>query len=319
MSPLVTVIMPAYERPEMITVAIGSALRQTMTDFVLAIGDNSTSDAVELAVAKFDDPRIVYKRNRPASDAQTNWVDLAKSAGTPYLASLHDDDVWEPDFLEKMMIILERNPEVALAFCDYWIIDSDGEKLPEFTDKVTAWHHRDQLIEGTFDYDLEQGIRLATVWNAPQPAYAAVMRTEAVQATEFREDLAPLYDIWLSYQFALKGRGIHYIPERLTQYRVHSQSLSSRSFAVAEDAFFNHVIDSHAELGVSTEIKEHWADIRWGRATKAMLEESGKELSKEEFAQAFSGLHGKKKIAAWLGAHSEMVWNGIRWMKRKAA
>ena len=115
---------------------------------------------------------------------------------------------------------------------------------------------------------------------------------------------------------AIDEQPMYYISDRLTRYRVHNQSLTSNSFALAEDRVFNHVINSHPDLDVALELEDRWADLRWGRATKLMFEEEGRSFSQEEFAQAVSGLHGRRKLAAWLGANSSLVWNGMRWIKQ---
>ena len=316
MSPQVTALMPAYERPKMMAEALLSALSQTYDALTILIGDNSDSDDIEHLVKSFDDPRVKYFRNSPAVSPQENWVNLANMAKTPYIASLHDDDVWEPDFLARTVQAMKENPGTKMVFTDYSIIDSDSTLLNAFTDKVYAWHYRDTLKEGPLNLDIEAGIRLAVVWNCPQPAYAALLDTKYVQSVDFLPEMAPLYDIWLSYQMAIDEQPMYYISDRLTRYRVHNQSLTSNSFALAEDRVFNHVINSHPDLDVALELEDRWADLRWGRATKLMFEEEGRSFSQEEFAQAVSGLHGRRKLAAWLGANSSLVWNGMRWIKQ---
>lgn len=311
----VSVLMPTYERTEYLAEAIDSALSQQYSDLVLLIGDNSETDAVEDLVRTYDDPRISYRRNRPALGPQQNWVGLAKRATTPLVASLHDDDVWEPDFLAEVVPVMLADPSIGMVFTDYWIIDPNGEIDPERTDTERRRNRRDRLDRGICNNDLEQGLRLVAAWNAPQPAYAAVLRTELVQQCDFTDEISPLYDIWLSYQMVCQGKRLFFEPRRLTRYRVHGSSMTSSGFAKAEDAVFATIINQHKDLQVAEEIAEYWADLRWGRATKMMCQEGAQEGSQSELRAASANLHGVRRLAAELGGRSNAAWQAMRLYK----
>ena len=122
----VSVIVPTYERPDLLRAALDSALAQTYDDFVILVGDNSESDVCEQLVADIADPRIRYHRNRPGLGPQGNWLDLVARADTPLVASLHDDDVWEPEFLEATVPAMLADDSIAMHFTDFWMIDDSG-------------------------------------------------------------------------------------------------------------------------------------------------------------------------------------------------
>jgi len=58
----VTIILPTYDRPDLLADSIRSALGQTFTDWVMIVGDNGGSPRNEGVVRGFDDPRIRYLR-----------------------------------------------------------------------------------------------------------------------------------------------------------------------------------------------------------------------------------------------------------------
>ena len=148
MSPLVTVILPTFERARYLREAIDSALAQTYGDFVLSVGDNSRDDTTEQAVREYDDPRITYRRHPENLGQQGNWLWLIENATTPYVASLHDDDVWMPDFLERTVPMIDGDPSVSMVFGDYELIDADGRLLVEETEAMTVQSHRDRPDPG---------------------------------------------------------------------------------------------------------------------------------------------------------------------------
>ena len=310
----VTVMVPTYERQDLIGEAIQSALVQTYTDLVVLVGDNSESDATEKLVRAIDDQRVRYHRNRPGLGAQGNWLDLAARAETPLVASLHDDDLWHPEFLETVVPPMLEDSSIGMTFTDYWMIDGGGMQLDGHTEIETSRTHRNAIPAGTIDYELEYGLRLVAVWNAPQPAYAAVLRRDELLKVDFPEDTDPLYDIWLSYDFVKRGIGLRYEPRRLTYYRVHLGAVSSRGFAKAEDAVFRRILDENKNLGpVTEEIAQYWGTLQWARGTRLMAEGSeARSESQLELRGAARGLQGRKRAVAWTAGHVAPVWHGLQ-------
>lgn len=316
MDPQVTVILPTYERATYLREAIASALAQTYGDFVLSIGDNSRTADTEAVVREFDDPRIRYHRHPQNLGQQGNWLWLIHHADTPFVASLHDDDIWEPTFLEKTMPLIVDDPSVSMVFGDYLLIDEHGSPLPVETEALSASSHRDRLPGGRLDLDLVEALRLVAVWNAPQPAYCAVLRRDAVEATEFPPETDPVYDIWLSYQIARRGESFAYVPERITRYRWHPGSSTVTGWAEPEDEIFSRIIVENPDAGeVVEEIHDYWASIRWGRAVRMMESRATREASRAEFKAAASRLAGPKRVVATMASQSNRGWDLLRMVR----
>ncbi len=314
----VTVIMPTYNRTDMIGEAIQSALDQTFDDFVLLIGDNGTNPETERIANSFGDDRIRYHRNEVNLGPQGNWIDLVRRAETPLVASLHDDDRWEPDFLETLVPQLLHEPDVDMVFCDYWLMNSDGERLEEATVRESAINRRSQLAPGRVPNDLATGLRLVMAWNAPQPAYAAVFRKDALVPVAFPAECEPLYDIWFSYNIAKRGGVFRYDARRLANYRLHGGQETSAGFAGPEDWIFAHVLEAHEadEPEACADIRERWAWLRWGRATRMMADPSQSEASRALLDELGPDLRGTRKVLARAAAGSPVAWSGLSVARR---
>lgn len=311
----VSIVIPTYERVQLLREALDSALAQTFTDVEILIGDNSDSDDTERMLAEhYHDPRIHYQHNRPGLGAIGNWLDLVRRSTAPLIGTLHDDDVWEPDYLATVAPPMLADPSIAMTFNDYWVIDEHGAIQKDYTERESARTHRDELPAGPVHYDLEQGLRLVAVWNAPQPCYAAVIRRDEILATDFPEDIHPLYDIWTSYNLVMRGCGLRYEPRRLTRYRVHSNAgTSDARFTEAEDNAFRHIVDDNAHLPVADEIRRYWSTIRWYRGVGLMGDGTpARARSQQELLAAAEALDGPKKVAALAAGRSDLVWNGLR-------
>ena len=139
-SPLVSVIMPAYNAERFIEEAINSVVNQTVEDWELIVIDDCSNDntfklAQELAIS---DKRIyVLKNDENSGVAKTRnrGIDLAMG---DFIAFLDSDDVWYPRKLEcQLQKMQEKNS--ALVYCSYAIIGVDGKKVKrDYLVPVTA-------------------------------------------------------------------------------------------------------------------------------------------------------------------------------------
>jgi glycosyltransferase involved in cell wall biosynthesis len=307
----VTILMPTYERARFITHAIESALAQTYTDFVLSIGDNSSTCDTEAIVRRYDDPRIRYRRNPYNLGAQGNWLELIRTADSPFVATLHDDDVWHADLLATLVPPLTDDPTISMAFGDFWLIDEHGARLDELSADLSARTRRDSLPCGRMQPSQDDGIRLAAVWNAPQPAICAVIRRDALLAIDFPEAIAPVYDLWTDYQLARRNAALWYTGERLSDYRWHGGSSTSAGYARSEDEIFRRVTAENPGLPVLGELQRYWCSIRWGRAVRHMRA-GCRDESQSEFLSARTDLPMVKRIVANSAGRSALAWGALR-------
>ena len=313
MGPTVTAIVPTYNRPELLGATIESALSQTYEDLVVLVGDNGGSPLNEGIVRGFDDPRVRYVRHEVSLGAQNNWLTLIAMADTPYVASLHDDDTWEPTFLEKTVPLLDQDPSVSVAFTDFWCVDDEGGHLDEHSRWLSDHSGRDRLPAGRFEGSYAEGLRMVALECAPQTAYAAVLRRQAVLDTEFPDEISPIYDLWLAYQVFRRGEGFAYVPERLTNYRVWGGSLTARGFGFGQDAVFAQIVADNARvMPVVLEIEEEWAKGRFDRARNSLDEPSERIAAQRDFRLASPHLQGREYVVAQLAGRSRIGWEAMR-------
>jgi glycosyltransferase involved in cell wall biosynthesis len=228
--PLVSVVVPTYNRTAYLETALASAVRQTYTNIEILVADDaSREDVFGAVIAKFaGDPRIKYQRNpHNLGMGMNTWQALARASGK-YVANLHDDDAWEPEFLATLVPPLEQDDSLSVAFCDHHVVDQNGTLDPAASDANTRKWRRDRLVRGT----LRPFTEAAVVWQVVPAAMAAVFRKSAIDWNDFPVEVGTYYDIWLTYQAARNGAGAFYEPRRLTRYRVHGQS-ETRSWSSA--------------------------------------------------------------------------------------
>lgn len=114
-TPVFSVIVPVYNRAELLKRTVGSVLRQEFADFELLIIDDGSTDDIRSVVDGLSDRRIRYHRqaNRGASAARNAGIDLARG---DYVAFLDSDDIFLPHHLATMLALLQDTPG-AVAYC----------------------------------------------------------------------------------------------------------------------------------------------------------------------------------------------------------
>ena len=218
--PLVSVIIPTYNRQHYLKQAIESAIGQKYQNIEIIVSDDCSPQSPQKLIDSFGDSRIRFYRNPKNLGICLNVINGFKQARGKYVASLNDDDMWNEDFLTTLVPTLEANPDLALAFSDYYIMDSEGKINEQATEEDTLRWKRDRLKEGIYQPFVEAGLVDQSVFLA----VATVMRTDVIDWDNIPPEAGPFWDLYLTYLACRSGRGAYYHPGKLTRYRVHAQS-----------------------------------------------------------------------------------------------
>ena len=126
-SPAVSIVVAAYNRSNVLRLAIASAVAQTFTDWeMLVVGDACTDDS-EQVVKGIGDPRIEWE-NLPVNlgdQSGPNNHGVARARGR-CIAFLNQDDLWFPDHLERSLAHLERSPRAGGVYSPVGFVDPAG-------------------------------------------------------------------------------------------------------------------------------------------------------------------------------------------------
>jgi glycosyltransferase involved in cell wall biosynthesis len=136
--PLVSVIIPTYNRAEFLREAIQSVLAQTYTNFELLILDNCSPDHTPEVVAEFDDARIKYLRHQCNIGGIANWIYGMHWAKGDFFSVLGDDDFYRSHFIESRVKAFECFPGVDAVFSGYELCDENGSitsESPQYSDQ----------------------------------------------------------------------------------------------------------------------------------------------------------------------------------------
>ncbi len=242
--PLVSIILPTYNRLDYLRQSLGSAVNQAYKNIEILVSDNASSQNPELIINDFADPRIKFYRQSKNVGAFANVMGTFQKAQGKYVACLLDDDLWEPNYLSQMVPVLEANPEAVLAFCDHYMMNEDGQINGSKTEECSRFYGRKTLEEGLYQPFYE----LALISQAVSPAFSAVMRRNAIDWDAIPPQVGLIWDTYLAYLYSVTEKPAYYVPARLTRCREHGGTITQQSgsrnldmkLSKAEDNIFCH-------------------------------------------------------------------------------
>lgn len=146
-NPFFSVIIPTYNRAELLGQAIQSVLDQSFKDFELIVVDDYSTDNTKEIVNSFRDNRIKYivnSHSKGVSGARNTGILMSKGE---WIAFLDSDDVWLPEKLNLLyMKIRETDNTVGLIYTGYAIYDFYNKKeVSLYLPEKEGWIQNDLL------------------------------------------------------------------------------------------------------------------------------------------------------------------------------
>ncbi|MDX2149183.1 MAG: glycosyltransferase [Bryobacteraceae bacterium] len=216
-TPLVSFVVMCYRTERYVAECIDSILGQNR-DFdweAIAVDDCSPDRTAEI-LRGYNDPRlrvIVHAKN--AGHLQTVTTCLTEARGK-YIARIDSDDRYRPGFLEAMVPILERHPEVGMAYAEAAIIDPHGAFGPN-----TDSGHGGREFKGN------ELVRLLGLNFVCAPTMIARREAWLAHLPIPKNDLA--FSDWYFTVNMARHWEFFYLPQVVADYRVHPGNLHSRT------------------------------------------------------------------------------------------
>jgi glycosyltransferase involved in cell wall biosynthesis len=147
-TPLVSVVVPLYNKAGVVAATLRSASNQSFKDFEIIVVDDGSTDGSAESVALVADPRLrlIRQANAGVSAARNTGIHAAR--GT-WIALLDADDAWEPDHLETLVSAARAN-NASFVFGNVKLESRDGG--PNISGSVPA-----HTVEDFFAFALRHG------------------------------------------------------------------------------------------------------------------------------------------------------------------
>lgn len=250
--PLVSVVIPAYNRPHTLKIAIDSVLEQNYPNIEIVICDDSSNNEVQqmLEAAYLPSyPQIKYHKNEKNLFLE-NWHKCFDLASGEYINYLMDDDVFHKEKISKMLYFFNEFENITLVTSYRQTINESGSFLPPIAATVRLYEETRVMDGKTLG-----NIALTRCLN---------MIGEPTTVLFKKADLTERFGVYRGKQYSLindmaawlsllsKGKAV-YIPEALSYFRLHASQNNNALGFKAFSEWLDITIASREEGFLETE------------------------------------------------------------------
>ncbi len=228
-SPLVSVVIPAYNSGCFLAETIQSILGQTYVPLEIIIVNDGSTDNTAIVLAKFrlhENLRVIHhSTNRGQAAARNNGIRAARG---DYIAFCDADDIWLPEKVEKQMNVFWRNEKAEIVYCDIYKFDQH-HIFPK-----TLWQEKNIT-------PVRGGSELLTniFYRNFIPGAMTVVKKDIFHKAGFYDEslrVCEEYDLWL--RMIAANIQIDFCLEPLAKYRQHPNQISRNVAAMEKGAAY---------------------------------------------------------------------------------
>ncbi len=128
-TPLVSVVIPAYNQAQFLGQAIQSVLEQSYQNFEIIVVNDASTDDTPQVVAQFNDSRLKYiahPENRGLPAARNTGM---RASQGEIIALLDSDDIFHPDKLQAHVNFLAEHPEIGVSYNARFNLNHSAESI----------------------------------------------------------------------------------------------------------------------------------------------------------------------------------------------
>jgi glycosyltransferase involved in cell wall biosynthesis len=213
--PLVTIVIPSYNRLKLLQEAVASVISQTYTNWELIIVDDGSTDGTKESIRSLNEPRI-----QVLSLAHCGNIAVLRNAGVnigkgEWVAFLDSDDIWMPRKLEQQLKLLQQH-KGSWSYGGFELMDESGHSIA--------------LRAGNYD-PLSGWVIAELLSNTATASIGTLMigRKLFEKTAGFNEQLKAREDFEFALRLSMEAEVIA-VPEVLVRIREHTER---RTYAFA--------------------------------------------------------------------------------------
>ena len=213
--PLVSVIVPSYNRVKYIEQAVDSAFSQSYSSIeIIIVDDGSTDGSFELLRRLEDSGRIkllTHPSHENKGQSKSINLGLLHSSGE-YISILDSDDFFAPHKIEQQVAFLEQSPDVGMVYGQGHAVDADGR----FLFKVPDDNHAETSDPNILLLDCYMAL----------PGGSLIRRSVFEKVGMFEESFRAGQDHDMALRIMEEFK-VAFLPEVAFFYRKHGESISA--------------------------------------------------------------------------------------------
>jgi glycosyltransferase involved in cell wall biosynthesis len=213
--PFVSVIIPTYNRVELLRETLLSVLSQTFQDYEILVIDDGSTDNTHVMVQNLNSAiRYFYQENQGTAPARNTGIGYATG---DWLAFLDSDDLWKPQKLARQVAELKRSQNQWI-YCD-----------------VDLFDQKTRTVQGTYHQRI---LKPYQGWVAKElllgdfiPALSTLVHRDVFKEVGLFNSSEWFHEDWEMWLKIASKFPISYVPETLGVYRQHQNKSQSQPLA----------------------------------------------------------------------------------------
>ncbi|MBW2991729.1 glycosyltransferase [Candidatus Woesearchaeota archaeon] len=224
MNPLVSVIIPTYNREKLLAEAIESVIKQSYKNFEIIVVDDSSVDNTKKVVDRYKGRLRCYRTEKNSGNcgATARNIGIRNSKGE-YIVIVDDDDQIDKDLIEKQIRFIKRYPSFKVVAANLTRIENKGKITDEIKNRFLREERRWQKLSNEEYYWDEFDNRGILMLHS-----GALVKKEVYEkAGLFDEDLK----YWVDTDMILRTKlfyKIGLVLDSFYYWRIHDKNYSAR-------------------------------------------------------------------------------------------
>lgn len=228
--PLVSAIIPTFNRGHMLGESIKSVLNQSYKNIEIIVVDDASQDNPKEIIKSFvqNIHFISLKTNKGAAAARNKGIDIAKG---DFIAFLDSDDIWYPTKIEKQVSALKNTEQnVGFNFCNLELID---------------FKTKEEIKEVKISVNLKNNFTRGSYFLTPQTSSLLIKKNALYKIGGFDEKLPAHQDTELAIRLC-KYFDYEMLDEALVKVtRNHQQMMNiPQNYIIAKEI----ILDKHKDF-----------------------------------------------------------------------
>lgn len=205
----VSVVIPVFNQEKYIKECVESVLSQTYRAVEVVVVDDGSTDRTAAILRSYEGKiRYIRQENKGAAAALNKGI---KESRGEFIAWLSSDDVYLPTKLEEQLLFFKQNPNAALVYTDFYIIDGRGKIVKEA--KSSYFPNKKELIFNLLKRNFINGS-------------SVVIRKRCLEKVGFFDESMKLHADGNMWFRLLKHYRFGHVPKFLLKYRQHQSNAS---------------------------------------------------------------------------------------------
>lgn len=236
-TPLVSVCIPTYEGAKYLPFSLDCVCNQTYRNLEIVFSDDGSKDETLGIIQAFANtaPFPVKLLHHQHTTLAGNWNNCVAHASGEYIKFLFQDDVMNPNCVERLVGSALTDDSISLVFSSRNILFEKFEEECSHARKIaescttlhTGWTNLQSIQRGR--ELLADPALIKGVWNKfGEPSIVLIRRQSLIDLGGFDPDLSQLIDLDMWYRLCSVGK-IAFIDEPLSSFRVHLEQLSVKN------------------------------------------------------------------------------------------